>query len=173
MTGSRYLVPFLVVGLLQKVDAFAPTGARLMPTAQDQSTRLGVFALEEATTMVDLVMEQPNVAEAGMTACSDVSNLVTLLAESSMDYKRLSTEAPKEVLNSMSHLSMDFSAGFFALGSYFASSSRIINQMCSITGRMLILMADWIPDHSISPQQFVIQLFFLLASFRDEVSSAK
>ena len=118
--------------------------------------------------MVEIVMEQPDIAEAGMTAFTDISKLIDLMGVSSLNYERLDGEAQTQVLKG---LSMDVSAGFFALGSSFSASSKMINRVCFFVGRMMVLMADWIPDHSISPHQLGIQLFFLLASFRSYESA--
>jgi len=116
--------------------------------------------------MVEMIIEQSDIAEVGMTAFADVFKLVGLVGGSYLDYERLDEVAQEQVRTGMSHISLDISAGFLALSSSFSASSKMINRICSIAGRMMVLMADWIPDHSISPHQLVIQLFFLLASFR-------
>ena len=72
-----------------------------------------------------------------------------------------------EVLLDVSHLVVDFS-GFFNLSRDAASCVLLGRQqrvIRSMVGRILVLCADWLPDHHIFPEELVIQIFFLMLGF--------
>ena len=150
-------------------SAFAPSNTNNMlarsttMTQAKSATPLNAFAMQDASAMVDVVLERSDMAEVGMLAFSDLSKLAAVVAGSSMDH--LDSEAQAEVIADMSHVTMDFSGFLVSIGSS-TSALKTFNQVCAVAGRMLVLMADWLPDHSITPEQLAIQLFFLVVSLR-------
>ena len=74
-------------------------------------------------------------------------------------------EVEAEVLVDMSHLVVDFSF----LSNLSKDATNCIMQSCreqqsirSMVGRILVLCADWLPDHHIFPEELAIQGFFLI-----------
>lgn len=64
-----------------------------------------------------------------------------------------------EVLSDLAHVAMDFSTFF--------SASRSLLRLYSIIGRLFVLSADYLPDHSIQPDELLIQLFLLFVAIKD------
>jgi hypothetical protein len=75
----------------------------------------------------------------------------------------LSPEVEAEVLTDMSHMVMDFS-GFFG-------PSKSLLRLCSVLGRILIIGADYLPDHNVHPEELVIQLVLLAINLSDVVKA--
>uniref|UniRef100_A0A7S4AAD3 Uncharacterized protein n=1 Tax=Pseudo-nitzschia australis TaxID=44445 RepID=A0A7S4AAD3_9STRA len=65
----------------------------------------------------------------------------------------VSPDLEAEVLTTMAHATMDFS-GFFA-------PSKSVLRLYSVVGRIFVISADYITDHSIQPEELAIQLFLL------------
>jgi hypothetical protein len=68
-----------------------------------------------------------------------------------------------EVLTVMSHVMMDFS-GFF-------NPPRPLLRYFSVVGRILVLSADYLPDHTVHPEELTVQLFLLAVSLRDDLKA--
>jgi hypothetical protein len=68
-----------------------------------------------------------------------------------------------EVLTAMAHVMMDFS-GFLTTGTPSKSSLR---SFTGVVGRILILSADYLPDHTINPEELAVQLFLLTVNLTD------
>ena len=64
-----------------------------------------------------------------------------------------SPDVESEFLEDMSHVALDF-AGIFR-------PSKTAMRFFSITGRLMSLVADYIPDHSIHAEEVLIHLFFM------------
>ena len=61
-----------------------------------------------------------------------------------------------EVLTDISHVMMDFAVFF--------TPSRSLLRCLSVVGRILVLSADYLPDHAVHPEELAVQLFLLAAS---------
>lgn len=168
-------VLFLIFAVLHmpSTKAFAPTTtgdilARTSAAARPQAksvAALKAFALQDAGAFVDVVMERSNVAvaEEAVTAVSDVSKLAVLVTEASMGEGPLNAQVQTDFIADVSHITMDF-LGFLG---HFSSTNKMMNLACTVAGRMLVLITDWIPDHMITPEQLAIQLFFLVLNLRN------
>ena len=64
-----------------------------------------------------------------------------------------SPDVESEFLEDMSHVALDF-AGFFR-------PSKSTMRIFSIAGRLMSLVADYLPDHSIRAEEVLIHLFFM------------
>lgn len=64
-----------------------------------------------------------------------------------------------EVLTDINHVIMDFSA--------FLRPSKSLMKMGSVVGRLLVLLADYIPDHSIHSEELFVQLALLGLGVKD------
>ena len=53
----------------------------------------------------------------------------------------------------MSHVALDFTS--------LLNSSKALLKKSSVIGRVLVIFADYIPDHSIHPEELAIQLIML------------
>ena len=62
-------------------------------------------------------------------------------------------EAESQLLNDAAHVALDFSGIF--------RPSKSTMRFFSIGGRLLSLLADYLPDHTIHMEELVIQLFFI------------
>jgi hypothetical protein len=62
-------------------------------------------------------------------------------------------------LTDVSHVIMDF-AGFLAL-------SKSMIRLYAVIGRILVIFADYLPDHSIRPEELAIQIFLLSVSLNE------
>jgi hypothetical protein len=61
-----------------------------------------------------------------------------------------------EVFTDMSHVTLDFTPSLLD-----SSSSKALLKKTSVIGRVFVILADYIPDHSIHPEELVIQLIML------------
>ena len=99
--------------------------------------------------------EFPSVLMAS-SATAAVSNVLQEIQEPDVE---------AEVLVDLSHVIVDFS-GFLNLSK---DASSCVGAFCrehqvvlSMIGRILVLCADWLPDHHIFPEELAIQIFFLM-----------
>jgi hypothetical protein len=67
-----------------------------------------------------------------------------------------------EMLTTMAHFSMDF-AGLVA------SPSKSLLRLFAILGRICVVSADYITDHSVHPEELMIQLFFMSIAIKEMV----
>lgn len=58
-----------------------------------------------------------------------------------------------EVLTDMSHVALDFT-GFF-------KPTRASYLVFAVLGRLLLIAADYLPDHTVSPEELAVQMFLL------------
>ena len=75
----------------------------------------------------------------------------------------LQPEIQAEVLTDMAHVALDFSTFF--------RPNKAALRLLTVVGRLSVLTADYLPDHSILPEELVIQLFLLGVSTLDVVKS--
>ena len=70
-----------------------------------------------------------------------------------------------EVLTDLAHVVMDFSI--------YLTPSKSVIRIGALMGRMLVLLADYLPDHSIRPEEFVIQLFMMAVTVEGLLTQSK
>ena len=75
----------------------------------------------------------------------------------------LRPDVEAEVMVDMSHVILDFSTFF--------STSKSLLRFFSVFGRILVIYADYLPDHNILPEELAIQLFLLGVSMNEIVKS--
>jgi hypothetical protein len=75
----------------------------------------------------------------------------------------INPDVEAEVLTDMSHVLMGFS-GFLTTGTPSNSTLRCLSVA---VGRILILFADYLPDHTVHPEELAVQLFLLTVSLND------
>jgi hypothetical protein len=63
-----------------------------------------------------------------------------------------------EVFTDMSHLALDF------------ASIMKASKATAVIGRVLVILADYVPDHSIHPEELVFQLFMLGVAIKNLAS---
>jgi hypothetical protein len=103
----------------------------------------------------DFTLEQPQ--DALLSTASQ--SLLTIMAASQSLLTIMNPSVEAEVLTDMSHVMMDFS-GFF-------TPSRSLLRCFSVVGRILVLSADYLPDHTVHPEELAVQLFLLAYSLSD------
>ena len=79
------------------------------------------------------------------------------------DAMPLQPEIQAEVLTDMAHVTLDFSTFF--------RPNKAALRLLTVFGRLSVLTADYLPDHSILPEELAIQLFLLGVSTREIVKS--
>jgi hypothetical protein len=84
-------------------------------------------------------------------------------ALSTTSHSLMTPEVEAEVLTDMSHVMMDFS-GFLPIGT---PSKSMLRYFSVVVGRILVLSADYLPDHTVHPEELVVQLFLLTVSLSD------
>ncbi|CAJ1947291.1 unnamed protein product [Cylindrotheca closterium] len=93
---------------------------------------------------------------------------LSALGSSSLDIAEtipLTTEPPSsplveaEVLTDMAHVALDFSG--------LLSPSKSMMRLYSIIGRLFALSADYLPDHTVHPEELMIQLFLICVTMRE------
>jgi hypothetical protein len=81
----------------------------------------------------------------------------------------MTPDVKAEVLTDMSHVMMDFS-GFLTTGTPSKSMRRCF---FVVVGRVLVLSADYLPDHTVHPEELAVQLFLLAVSVTDILKALK
>ena len=64
-----------------------------------------------------------------------------------------SPDVESQFLGDMAHMALDFSGIF--------RPTKNTMRLCTLGGRVLALMADFVPDHWIHPEELLIQVFFM------------
>eukprot|EP00535_Pseudo-nitzschia_heimii_P002049 CAMPEP_0197181644 /NCGR_PEP_ID=MMETSP1423-20130617/5868_1 /TAXON_ID=476441 /ORGANISM="Pseudo-nitzschia heimii, Strain UNC1101" /LENGTH=107 /DNA_ID=CAMNT_0042631933 /DNA_START=149 /DNA_END=472 /DNA_ORIENTATION=- len=65
----------------------------------------------------------------------------------------LSPDVEVEVLTTMAHVTMDFTG--------LVNPSKTLLRYFAVLGRVFVISADYITDHSIHPEELMIQLFLM------------
>ena len=82
-----------------------------------------------------------------------IANSMTLPAQAAASAISSSPEVESEFLGDMAHMALDFSGLF--------RPTKKTMRLYSLGGRLLGLMADYVPDHSIHAEELLIQVFFM------------
>jgi hypothetical protein len=64
-----------------------------------------------------------------------------------------------EVLAGMAHLGLDFTS--------MLSPSKSLIRLFAVIGRIFAISADYLPDHSIHPEELMIQLFLMAVTMKE------
>mmetsp|Transcript_108857 Transcript_108857/g.222112 ORF Transcript_108857/g.222112 Transcript_108857/m.222112 type:complete len:150 (+) Transcript_108857:205-654(+) len=72
-----------------------------------------------------------------------------------------SADMEAEVLTTMAHVTMDFSG--------FVSPSKHLLRYFNVIGRVFVIAADYIIDHSIHPEELAIQLILMTLAIKEIV----
>jgi hypothetical protein len=152
MTASKFLSAlFLIMGLMGQSSGFAELSTsfrKFRTTNKSQRTMATSTSLPVFTMPDDLdVLHSPLLR----TTMSSLQLIIMTPTSSSSALLDPNMEA--EVFTDMSHLALDFTSVM--------NSSKALLKMTSVIGRMLVILADYIPDHSIHPEELVFQLFML------------
>eukprot|EP00526_Cylindrotheca_closterium_P020806 CAMPEP_0113605854 /NCGR_PEP_ID=MMETSP0017_2-20120614/2551_1 /TAXON_ID=2856 /ORGANISM="Cylindrotheca closterium" /LENGTH=206 /DNA_ID=CAMNT_0000514375 /DNA_START=48 /DNA_END=668 /DNA_ORIENTATION=+ /assembly_acc=CAM_ASM_000147 len=86
----------------------------------------------------------------------------SLTIAESMPLTAATTASPlveAEVLSDMAHVALDFSG--------LLSPSKSMMRLYSIFGRLFALSADYLPDHTIHPEELLIQFFLICVTMRE------
>jgi hypothetical protein len=152
MITSKFLSAlFLIMGLMGQSLGFAElsTSYRKLHTNNSHKTVSTSTSLPAFTMPGDLhnVLESPLLR----STMSSLQQLLSISPPSST--LLLDPNMEEEVLTDMSHLALDFTS--------IMNSSKATLKKTSVIGRILVIFADYIPDHSIHPEELVYQLFLL------------
>jgi hypothetical protein len=95
--------------------------------------------------------------------------MLELLQEDALSTARshslMTPDVEAEVLTDMAHVMMDFS------GFLITPSKSMLRCLSVVVGRILVLSADYLPDHTVHPEELFVQLFLLAVSLRDVVKA--
>jgi hypothetical protein len=161
MTASKFLSAlFLIMGLMGQSSGFAElsTSFRKFPTTHTgdktmaTSTSLPVFTMPEDLDVLHSPLLRTTMSSLQLIIMSPTSSSSTLL-DPNME---------AEVFTDMAHLALDFTS--------ILKSSKTLLRMTSVIGRMLVILADYVPDHSIHPEELVFQLFMLGVAIKNLAS---
>ena len=70
------------------------------------------------------------------------------------------TDVEAELLTTMAHVTMDF-------GGFIINPSKHLLRYFAVLGRIFVISADYISDHSIHPEELMIQLFLMIIAVRE------
>jgi hypothetical protein len=162
MNESKFLSAlFLIMGLMGQSSGFAElsTSFRKFHTTNkslktmDTSTSLPVFTMPHDLDVLDSPLLKTTMSSLQLIIMPPTSSSSTLL-DPNME---------AEVLTDMSNLlALDFKS--------IMNSSKALLKMTSVIGRVLVILADYVPDHSIHPEELVFQLFMLGVAIKNLTS---
>jgi hypothetical protein len=114
----------------------------------DTSTSLPAFTMPHDLDVLDSPLLRTTMSSLQLIIMPPTSSASTLLDPN------MEAEVLTEVLTDVSNLlALDFKS--------IMNSSKALLKMTSVIGRVLGIFADYIPDHSIHPEELVFQLFML------------
>jgi hypothetical protein len=163
MTARNFLAALFVMGLvLRQSSGFAAISTSFgrfhstncRQTSMITSTSLSVLTMPDSLDADSLLM-LPTIKN---------SFLLTSMSAICSSTQHLDPNVEAEVLTDMSHVTLDFTSLFNS------SSSKALLKKTSVIGRVFVILADYIPDHSIHPEELVIQLFMLALSINNLTS---
>lgn len=141
---------FCVVGIVGESAAFSIANAGSsgmkrplhapVSTPNTRHTELSMMPLDPSSSFAGEFVPSTLVLASSLSATPTLEN---------------NSDVEAEVLIDLSHVAMDFS------GLLTPSSKAMSRLVFSMVGRLLVLGADWVPDHSIHPEELVFQLFFM------------
>ena len=94
----------------------------------------------------------PEASGIGSSSTLEIANAFALPAHAAASVIS-SPEIESQFLEDMAHVALDFS-GFFR-------PTKKAGQLYSIGGRLMSLMADYLPDHAIRGEDLLVHLFFM------------
>ena len=160
-----------LASILGKADSFtndrlpAFSRAKTQPSSQKSSTRLGDFrnhpkAVLDLAPLATSGMFMAPVLGAGMEG-TPATGFVTELLATPMTADPL-LEA--ELLNDCSHVALDLVTFF--------GPAKIAVRAAAVAGRLFAMAADYIPDHSMHPEEIVFQVLMLCVAWAGLVKAA-
>ena len=156
---SALFLTVLVMSLMRQSLGFAALSsshAMLHATkshrTMDASTSaLSVFTIHD----LDFLLDSP--------LPSSITSAL-LLSMSTTFSTLLDPNVEAEILTDISHVVLDFTSLW--------NWSKPLLKKTSVIGRVLVIFADYIPDHSIHPEELVIQLLMLGVAIKNLASSS-
>jgi hypothetical protein len=156
MTARKFFTALFLMGLvLRQSSGFAEISTSFrrfhssnshQRTSMSTSTSLSVFAMPDALA-VDSPLLLPTIMN---------SFLLSSMSAICSSTQHLDPNVEAEVFTDMSHVTLDFTPSLLD-----SSSSKALLKKTSVIGRVFVILADYIPDHSIHPEELVIQLIML------------
>jgi hypothetical protein len=159
MPDRKFRSALFLVGLVWQSFGFTALSTscrKLHPNIQTMDTASSRSSLSAFSMPDDSIVDSPL-----LTTMSSL--LLSMSTTSSTALLDPNVEA--EVLTDMSHLALDFTS---LLNS---SSKKALLKRSLVIGRVLVILADYLPDHSIHPEELVIQLFMLGLAIKNLASS--
>mmetsp|Transcript_20049 Transcript_20049/g.22372 ORF Transcript_20049/g.22372 Transcript_20049/m.22372 type:complete len:169 (+) Transcript_20049:173-679(+) len=121
----------------------------------------GCLGFVHRTTGLSRYSNTPESSYSGKDMRSTPSTTTT--TTTTMHAATISTEVEAEVLTAMAHITMDFTG--------LAKPSKSLIRLFVVIGRMLVISADYVADHSIHPEELLIQLFLMSVAIKEMIVS--
>ena len=164
-TKFLFLLMTSTLTMIEMAQAFvlsppSTTGHYIAKTRQTR--HLNMMSIDELSGAASAVSSAP---EFLLSFLDDDSTLFSKEPTSLLKYfqdeegKLLSPDVEAEVLTDVSHVIMDFSS--------FLTPSRSLHRIYAVIGRILVICADYLPDHMVRPEELAIQLFLLGIAARE------
>ena len=145
------------------VSSFVVRAPRSWSRLVDSSSMIQLLPCHQTTVEIPQLVAQ----SASTYITNEFPSLLIVSSTVSNALHDIQPDVEAEVLMDVSHLVVDFS-GFFNLSKDATSCVILCRQqrvIRSMVGRILVLSADWLPDHHIFPEELAIQMFFLMLGF--------
>jgi hypothetical protein len=164
MTAPKLLSALFLMGLIGQSFGFAglTTSSRKLHATKshqnmDTSTSLSAFTMMLLPD--DLDVDSPLLTTMSSLLLTSMWSAIWHCSSTLLD-----PNVEAEVLIDMSHIALDFT---LLLNS---SSFNALLKKTSVIGRVLVIFADYIPDHSIHPEELVMQLIMLALAVKKLLS---
>ncbi len=154
MTARKLFTALFLMGLVLRQSSgfaeistsfrrFHSTNSR--QTSMSTSTSLSVFAMPDALDVDSPLL--PTIMN---------SFLLSSMSAICSSTQHLDPNVEAEVFTDMSHVTLDFTPSLLD-----SSSSKALLKKTSVIGGVFVILADHTSDHSIRPEELVIQLIML------------
>jgi hypothetical protein len=156
MTARKLLSALFLMSLMGQSFGFAglSTSSRKLHATKSHQN------MDTSTSLSAFTMMLPDDLDVDSPLLATMSSL--LFSMSTTPSTLLDPYVEAEVLTDMSHVALDFTS--------LLNSSKAFLKRSSVIGRVLVIFADYIPDHSIHPEELVIQLIMLALAVKNLAS---
>ena len=156
MIARKSLAALFLLGLIGQSLGFAELSKSFRKL---HATNTRHQAMDTSTSISALII--PDNLDVDSPLLTSMSSLLLSMSTTSSTLSDPSVQG--EVLTDMSHVALDFTS--------LLNSSKALLRKSSVIGRVLVIFADYIPDHSIHPEELAIQLIMLGVAMKNLTSS--
>lgn len=147
-------IPAFVQKQQLALSSSSSAGCRV-PSLPQHQTVLSMVPSDDVFSITNDVMRVATTVSSSTATTSSSSHPWQLLTDS--------TSVQAQLFSGMAHVFLDFTG--------MTGASKFLVRLCAIVGRVCVISADYLPDHSIHPEEIVIQIVLMFLAIKEFLSS--